>query len=95
MIKIIFLPETLLYFNELATILYYNDYFGFEEDAMRYVDDLMYDIKTSYIKEYINLLRCISIVMEKGCITPHFLKARLPNGMCFSRNTMIAERWSF
>ncbi len=47
MIKIIFLPETLLYFNELVTTLYNNDYFGFEENAIRYVDDLMYDIKTS------------------------------------------------
>ena len=43
--KIIFLPEVLEYFNELSTILYEEDYFGFEEDALNYVDRLLYDIK--------------------------------------------------
>ena len=45
--KMIFRPEVLEYFNELSTILYEKDYFGFEEDAMKYVDDLMNDIKTT------------------------------------------------
>ncbi len=43
--KIIFLPEVLEYFNELSTILYEEDYFGFEEDALNYVDRLLNDIK--------------------------------------------------
>ena len=35
------------YFNNLIDILYENDYFGFEEDAIRYVTDLFEDIKTN------------------------------------------------
>lgn len=45
--RIIFLPETLKYFNELSTILYEKEYFGFEESALAYVDNLIDDIKNS------------------------------------------------
>ena len=45
--RIIFLPEALNYINELSTILYEKNYFGFEETALEYVDDLMNDIKTT------------------------------------------------
>ncbi len=45
--RIVFLPETLDYFNELSTILYQKEYFGFEASALSYVDDLVDDIKTS------------------------------------------------
>lgn len=45
--RIVFLPETLDYFNELTTILYEKEYFGFEESALEYVDDLVDDIKSS------------------------------------------------
>lgn len=45
--RIIFLPETLDYFNELTTILYEKEYFGFEESALSYVDSLIDDIKNS------------------------------------------------
>lgn len=45
--KIVFLPEVLDYFNELSTVLYENDYFGFEADAMNYVDELLKDIQTN------------------------------------------------
>lgn len=44
--KIVFLPEVLEYFNELSTILYENEYFGFEEDALNYIDNLLHDIET-------------------------------------------------
>ena len=40
-------PEVLKYFNNLIDILYENDYFGFEEDAIQYVTDLFEDIKTN------------------------------------------------
>ncbi len=43
--KIVFMPEALEYFNELSTLLYEKDYFGFEESALKYVDDLVDDIK--------------------------------------------------
>lgn len=45
--RIVFLPETLDYFNELSTILYEKEYFGFEDSALSYVDSLMDDIKNS------------------------------------------------
>ena len=48
--RIIFLPEVLDYFNELSTILYEKDYFGFEEDALDYVDDLLKDIENNLDK---------------------------------------------
>lgn len=43
--RIIFLPEVLDYFNELTKLLYEKGYFGFEENALRYVDDLMTQIR--------------------------------------------------
>jgi len=45
--RIIFLPEILESFNELTTILYEKEYFGFEESAIRYVDDLLIEIQTT------------------------------------------------
>ncbi len=45
--KIVFLPEVLNDFNDLITILYKKEYFGFEESAIAYVDDLIDDIKYS------------------------------------------------
>ncbi len=45
--KIVFLPEALEYFNDLSTILYEKEYFGFEEYALTYVDDLVDEIKSS------------------------------------------------
>ena len=45
--RIIFLPEVLEYFNELTTILYEKEYFGFEESALRYVEDLLNEIQTT------------------------------------------------
>ncbi len=43
--KIVFLPETLDYFNELSDLLYEKDYFGFREEALSYVDTLLSDIR--------------------------------------------------
>ena len=49
--KIVFLPETLDYFNELSTILFERHYFGFEDNAVKYVDDLLSDIKKNLPKK--------------------------------------------
>lgn len=43
--RVVFLPEVLEYFNELTSILYEKDYFGFEASALFYVDHLIDDIK--------------------------------------------------
>lgn len=45
--RIVFLPEVLDYFNDLTTILYEREYFGFEETAVRYVNELLDDIRTT------------------------------------------------
>lgn len=39
-IKVKALPEVWNYFNNTIDILYEKNYFGFEEDAIRYVTDL-------------------------------------------------------
>ena len=45
--KVIILPEVQEYLDSLVPILYEKEYFGFEESAIRYVDELIADIKTS------------------------------------------------
>ena len=44
---VILLPEILDYFNDLTTLLYKKDYFGFEESALNYVDNLVDNIKST------------------------------------------------
>lgn len=44
--KIFFLPEVLIYFNELTGLLYQKGYFGLEENALKYVDELLERIRT-------------------------------------------------
>lgn len=45
--KVLFVPEVINYFLDLSNILYEKDYFGFEETAFEYVDELFEDIKTN------------------------------------------------
>jgi hypothetical protein len=45
--KILVIPEVYNYLDELVTILYENDYFGFEDYALSYVDDLIDKILTT------------------------------------------------
>ena len=45
-IRIIALPTVRLYLRELVQTLYDKGYFGFEEFAQQYVDDLIADIRT-------------------------------------------------
>jgi len=42
--NVIITPEVYEYLENLVIILYENEYFGFEESARKYVDDLYYDI---------------------------------------------------
>ena len=39
--KVVFLPDVLLYLEELSHKLYFNHYLGFEESAREYVDELI------------------------------------------------------
>lgn len=45
--KVLFIPEVIGYFLDLAELLYEKNYFGFEETAFRYVDDLFEEIKAT------------------------------------------------
>ena len=44
--QVILLPEVLKYIEDLATILYEKEYFGFEETSLKYVLELYDDITT-------------------------------------------------
>jgi hypothetical protein len=43
--KVLILPEVEEYLEDLGQVLYEKEYFGFEEEAIEYVEDLVYDIK--------------------------------------------------
>ncbi|MCL2651604.1 MAG: hypothetical protein FWD60_11360 [Candidatus Azobacteroides sp.] len=45
--KVIITPKVYEYLENLVIILFENDYFGHEDSARKYVDDLYYDIKTN------------------------------------------------
>ena len=45
--KVILLPETLEYFENLMIILYEKGYFGFKNSSQKYVIELVRDIKTN------------------------------------------------
>ena len=45
--KIIVIPEVEQYLESLKQILFEKEYFGFEDTAQKYVDDLFLDIKTN------------------------------------------------
>jgi len=44
--KVETIPEVKQFLNDLITILYENGYFSFEENAQKYVDELLNDIET-------------------------------------------------
>jgi len=43
--KVLFIPKVREYANRLIRILHEQGYFGFEENAQKYVDDLIFDIE--------------------------------------------------
>jgi len=45
--NVLFAPEVQKYLYKLDDILYEKGYYSFEESAIKYVDDLIYDIKTN------------------------------------------------
>jgi hypothetical protein len=45
--KVIVIPEVQQYLGSLKKILFENEYFGFEESAIKYVNDLFDDIITN------------------------------------------------
>ena len=49
--KVLFLPEVRTYFRELSEILFQKDYFGFEEYAINYMRELIFDIESHLFHE--------------------------------------------
>lgn len=45
--NVLFIPKVQKYLYELENILYEKQYYSFEKSAIKYVDDLIYDIKTN------------------------------------------------
>lgn len=45
--KVFFSQKTIIYFSDLIEILYVNDYFGFKDQAKRYVEALVRKIEKS------------------------------------------------
>jgi hypothetical protein len=43
--SVLFIPKVREYANRLIRILFEEGYFGFEENAQKYVDDLIFDIE--------------------------------------------------
>jgi hypothetical protein len=43
--KVLFSPSVRLYFQELADLLFEKEYFGFEDAAVGYVRELIYEIR--------------------------------------------------
>ncbi|GHT37186.1 hypothetical protein AGMMS49574_29740 [Bacteroidia bacterium] len=44
--SVLYLPEVRFYFKELAQILFQENYFGIEKNAIKYVEELFNDINT-------------------------------------------------
>ncbi len=49
--RVVFLPEVEDYLIELSELLHENDYFGFKENAVRYISELVLEIETSLPKK--------------------------------------------
>jgi len=45
MTKVLFDPKVRYYFRRLAEILFENEYFGFEDSAVKYVRELIFEIR--------------------------------------------------
>lgn len=49
--KVIFSRDVIIYLTEIIKVLYMGDYFGFQESAIKYVDELAKDIETTIDKK--------------------------------------------
>lgn len=85
-VKVVALPEIREYFKELIHILHEKEYFGFEENAIEYVESLFEDIKTTLPQRSKNKLLHIFPGMEKICIIHLSKRIKRLNGMSFSRS---------
>jgi len=89
--NVLFTPEIQNYFDELECILYDKGYYGFEKSAIKYVDDLIYDIKANlpqkrhrpapeYYHKYGKDMYCASFVKNKHTTWYAFFTKYWENG---------------
>jgi hypothetical protein len=81
--KVLFLPEVRQYFKELEDILLEREYFGFEDSAVQYVRELIFDIENSLPARMEKQRLHISTGTAKICVTLLFGRTRQHNGTCF------------
>ena len=74
--EVVALPEVREYLMELINILYEKEYFGFEENAQKYVEELFFDVSCPR--------PLILTGTGKICYIPRSRRTRLHSGMCFS-----------
>lgn len=85
-VKVVALPEIREYFKELIHILHEKEYFGFEENAIEYVESLFEDIKTTLPQRSKKQAPAYFPGMEKICIIHLSKRIKRLNGMSFSRS---------
>jgi len=89
--KIIAIPEVERFLENLKQILFEKEYFSFEEDAQKYVDDLFLDIKTNlpikshkpapkHFDKYGKGMKYASFRKNKGTTWYAFFNKYLDNG---------------
>ena len=81
--EVIALPEVREYLMELINILYEKEYFGFEENAQKYVEELFFDIKTNLPLKLKKPAPPYFDRYGKRCYIPRSRRTRLHSGMCF------------
>ena len=83
--KVIALPEVQQYLENLKEILFENEYFGFEDSAQKYVDDLFDDIITTLPMRLHKPATPYFDKYGKDMEYTVFLKTNAQHGMCFLR----------
>lgn len=81
--RVIALPEVREYLMELINVLYEKEYFGFEENAQKYVEELFLDIKNNLPLNLKSPHLLILTGTGKRCYIPRSGRTRLHSGMSF------------
>jgi hypothetical protein len=82
--KVVFSPQVRIYFQELEDILFEEEYFGFEDSALRYARELFFEIRDTLP---IRLKKKAPLHFNrygKNMSYAVFKKNKIRNGMYFS-----------
>lgn len=92
--KVLFLPEVRLYFQQLQDTLFEKEYFGFEESAVQYVRDLILDIEKNLPAKMSKTAPAYFNRYGKNLRYATFRKINIHSGMPFSIHTKMQEKLS-